>query len=47
MEDPDLAEKSRQRARTQADKWKSEIPKDKHEEFEEILDVGRRVRVHV
>jgi rifampicin phosphotransferase len=42
QESPVAAEKSYQRVRTMADGWKSALPEEKHAEFEEILDVGRR-----
>jgi pyruvate,water dikinase len=42
QESPDAAEKSNERARALADEWKNALPGDKHAEFDEILDVGRR-----
>ena len=41
-EGPDAASQGEARARELADELKSKLPEDKHEEFEEILDVGRR-----
>ena len=41
-EGPDAAKEASARVRKLADEWKSTLPADKHEEFEEILDVGRR-----
>lgn len=41
-EGPDAAAQGEARARELADELKSKLPEDKHEEFEEILDVGRR-----
>jgi len=35
-------DKAEAKVRELADEWKSALPEDKHEEFEEILDVGRR-----
>jgi pyruvate,water dikinase len=42
QEDPDLVEKSERKVRKLADEWKSALPEDKHDAFEEILDVGQR-----
>lgn len=41
-EGPDAAAEGEARARKLADEWKSKLPQDKHDAFEEILDVGRR-----
>ena len=41
-EGPDASAEAEARARKLADEWKSSLPEDKHEEFEEILNVGRR-----
>jgi len=41
-EGPDVTVEAEARVRKLADEWKSALPEDKHEEFEEILDVGRR-----
>ena len=35
-------DKAEAKVRQLADEWKSALPEDKHKEFEEILDVGRR-----
>jgi hypothetical protein len=41
-EGPDAAIEAEARVRKLADEWKSKLPQEKHEEFEEILEVGRR-----
>lgn len=40
-EDYDM-NKAEEKVRALADEWKSALPSEKHDEFEEILDVGRR-----
>jgi hypothetical protein len=42
QEDPNLAKEGEARVRKLADEWKATLPEEKHAEFEEILDVGRR-----
>jgi rifampicin phosphotransferase len=42
QESPDAAEQANKRVRAMADAWKRALPVEKHAEFEEILEVGRR-----
>ncbi|KAL3914264.1 MAG: hypothetical protein SGARI_000216 [Bacillariaceae sp.] len=41
-EDVDAAEASEERAEKLAAEWREELPEDKREEYDEILDMGRR-----
>ena len=41
-EGPNVSAEANTRVRKLADEWKNTLPENKHEEFEEILDVGRR-----
>jgi phosphohistidine swiveling domain-containing protein len=41
-EAPDEARKLEQRIQNKLQEWKDQLPADRHDEFDEILDVGRR-----
>lgn len=42
QESPDTMKKAQEKVRATADEWKSALPPENHEEFEDILEVGQR-----